>query len=145
MVVVPRLVVRLLRFAHLRFSFALKAHFGAQLVQFLRVRNRIHQHLVQLFIGLQGAAQIVQLAAQIQQFTQRPDLPRHLLGLEIFHAAEIQVDFQIAGVRIFASLFSTRERQVRLHALEHAIEIFGSHIDKAAVFQSGQAAPSVDP
>ena len=52
---------------------------------------------------------------QFQKLAQRFYLPRHVVRREIVHALEMQVDFQVAGVRVFAQLVLHRERQVRLH------------------------------
>ncbi len=118
------------------------AHFCAQFVELLGIGNGIHQHLVQLLVGLQRAAQIAQLAAQFQQFTQWPDLPRHLLRLKIFQAAEVQVDLQIAGIRVFAQLVFNTEGEVRTHALQHTIKVIRIDVDKATILQTRQAVPS---
>src|SRR5713226_6259824 len=53
------------------FPLLLDAQLLAQLVRLLRVLHRFHQHVVQLLISLQAAAQVGQLGAQIEQLLER--------------------------------------------------------------------------
>src|ERR1017187_5326142 len=48
--------------------FLLLADLGLQLVQLLRLAHCIQQGFIQLFVGLQGALQIVQAGPEVQQF-----------------------------------------------------------------------------
>jgi hypothetical protein len=80
------------------------------------------------------AAQIRQLGPQLKQLPQRLDLPGHLLGIEIVQALEIEVYFQLPSLGIFAQLVLNRVRHVRLHALQHAVEVVRGDLDESPVF-----------
>ena len=114
------------------------AHFALQLVQLFRVADGVEQQFFQLVVALQAAAQIRETRAQVQQFLERLDLAGHVLGLEVVHALEIQVDLEIGRIGIVAELVFDRERQMRLHALEDGIEVVGIDLDEFPVLQLGQ-------
>src|SRR6185437_2376744 len=119
-----------------RLSLLTGAQFRAQLVELFGIRNRIHKHLVELFVRLQRSPQVAQLAAKLQQFAQRTNLPGHLLGLKIFQTAEIQIDLQVARVRILAQLVLHAECQVWPHLLQYGVEVIGIHVHKSPVLES---------
>src|SRR5687767_13154701 len=114
------------------------AHLTLQFLELFRAAHRIQQRLFQLVVALQAAAQIREPGAQIEQLAERLHLPRHVLRLEIVHALELQIDFQIWRVWIFAQLVLDIEAQMRLHAFEHRIEIIRGDFHELAIFQLRQ-------
>jgi len=75
---------------------------------------------------------------QFQQLAQRLHLPRHLLGFEVLQALEVQIDLDLARIRIFGDLVLHRIRQVGFHAFQDAIEVVRIHFDEFPVFQPGK-------
>ena len=134
-----------LRFSHwtLPFVFGLNSPFN--LFELVGVAHRVVQQLVQFVVALQAAAQIGQLGAQVEQFLQRLDLLRHLFGLEVVQALEVQVHLELARIGVIAELVFDREGQVRLHALQHAVEVVGIDFDKLPVLQLWAAARRAGP
>src|SRR5574340_1691159 len=92
-----------------------QAEFRAQLIQLARIAHGFAQEFLQLVVALQAAAQVAQALAQVQQFLQGFHLACDLVRREIVHALESQVDFQVAGVRVFAQFVFHGERKVRFH------------------------------
>ncbi len=82
-----------------------------------------------------AAAQVAQLGAQIEQLLERLHLARHVLRLEVVQALEMQVDLQLWSVGFFAQLVLDREREVRFHPFEDAIEVVRVHLHKLPVAQ----------
>ena len=109
-----------------------------QLVQLALVADGVEQQFLQLVVALQAAAQIAQLGAQIQQLAKRLHLPGDVFGLEVVHALEMQVDLELWRVRIFGELVLDGECEMRLHALQHAVEIIRVDLDKFPVPQARQ-------
>src|ERR1700732_4220659 len=55
--------------------------FGLEFVKLIGLAYRVQPRLIQLFVGLQGALQIIESRAQVEQLLQRLYLTRHLLRL----------------------------------------------------------------
>ena len=76
-------------------GFPSRSHLALQLVQLFVVADGVEQQFLELVVALQAAAQIGETGAEVQQFLQRLHLPGDVLRLEVVHALEMQVHFQI--------------------------------------------------
>src|SRR5690348_14218006 len=110
---------------------------GFQLGLLLGVRQYFVQHLVQLVVALQAAAQVRQSGAQVQQILHWLDLLGHRFGREVVQALEADVDLHLC-VRIVGQLIRHAVRQVRVHRLQHLVEVVGIYLDELPVLQCGQ-------
>jgi len=68
----------------------------------------------------------------------RLHLARHRIRREIVQALEREIHAKLSGVRILAQLVLHRDREVRLHAGQHVIEVVERHIHELAILQLGQ-------
>src|SRR6476469_4572797 len=109
-----------------------------QLVHLVSVTERRLQDLIELLVGLQRPAQIGELCPEIQQLTQWLHLLRDRIGREVIHAAEIEIDRELRRIRVFGQLVLDAEREVRLHACQHVVEVIRRHLDELALLQLRQ-------
>ena len=72
------------------------------------------------------------------QLAERLHLLRHRFGREVVHAAEVEIDGELRRIRIFGQLVLDGERQMRLHAGQHVIEVVGRDLDELSLFQLRQ-------
>jgi hypothetical protein len=103
------------------------------------VAERRLEHLVELLVGLQRAAQVGQLRAQVEQLAQRLHLAGDGVGREVVDAAEVEVDGQLGRVGLLAQLVLDGEREVRLHARQHVVEVVGRDLDELPLLERGAA------
>ena len=61
----------------------------------------------------------------VEDRRRNPRVPRasDVFRLKVFHAFEVQVDFQIGGLGILAQLVFHGEAEVWFHPLQHRVEV----------------------
>src|ERR1700676_961268 len=72
--------------------------FLLQLVQLVLIADGAEQCFLQPVVTLQAGAEVAQLGAQVHQLGERLDLAHDVFRLEVVHALEMQVDFQLRSV-----------------------------------------------
>ncbi len=123
-------------FSH--WSLLLRADFALQLFQLLGIADCFQKQLLKLVVALQRTAKVGQSASQIEHFLQWLDLFGHVARLEVFELTELQVDLQFRSVGIVAQLVLHGEGKMRLHSLQHGVEVVRIHFNKFAILQLGQ-------
>src|SRR5271157_145736 len=113
----------------------LHAHLRPQFGQLVLVGNGLAQQFLELVVALHVAAQVAQAVAQFQQFAQRSHLAGDVLGREIVHALEIQIDLEVSGVRILTQFVLDGVSQVRLHVRQNAVEVVRVDLHEFPVLQ----------
>src|SRR5580700_5142702 len=101
----------------------------------LRIADSFHQEVVQLVVSLQSAAEISELLAQVEKFAQGLDVLCDIAWVKIIQTLEINIHFDLSGVGLVTELIVNFQRQMRLETFQHAVEVVGSNLHKAAVFQ----------
>src|SRR5260370_20865566 len=117
------------------------AQFLLQAVELLRIARSIHEQFIQPFVSLQSTTQVPQLFSQIKQFLQGFHLLGHLRWFEVVQTLEVQVDFELASIRIFAQLVIDAEGTARLKSLHDAVKIIRRALSTSPVFQCRQLLP----
>ena len=69
---------------------------------------------------------------------QRLDLSRDRVRREVVQALEVQVDAELARVRLLAQLVLDRECRCGFMLVEHVVEVVGGDLDELAVLELGQ-------
>src|SRR5215472_4526094 len=110
-------------------------YFFLQAVQILCTPGGFHQQLVQLVVALQSTPQIAQLGPQIEQFLERFYLLSNLRWIKVVQALKIQVNFELAGIGVFAEFIVNSKGQVRFETLQYTVKVIRRDFHKPAVLQ----------